>query len=758
MNQNGSSAVARGGQESVLVTFCNQQSSPFHSLLALDLPTRNALWIDLSPIPETHWESFAGVCGLCRGAGNTVVIATQGAKPVLAVVDLETAKISGFLTLAKCRDTHSVVFHDGQIYAISTGTNEIYRIPLWDRIFGEEELYWQYPGVRYDCDEIHLNGLTIDQGRFIASCFGKRDADRAWCSSGRVFYLDTEQDIQNGLVQPHTPLAVGDHLFVAESAAQKVHIYARSSPQGSWVPEREIRTGGYTRGLALRDGRLLIGISAARRISRSKKTVNPDRSSSSEAAIIEVDVATGRQGDINNLGALGREIYDIMPLMSQLSLGLEYEVVSGRIGEMEATVDRYGADIGRLWSQTRDMQEVISDKVNKLEELQRRLGEEEHPKVSVIIPTYNRAHLVGDSIRSVLAQTYPNIELIVVDDGSTDDTAAVIAAIPDERLRYIRQPNRGRSSARNHALSLATGRYITFLDSDDLYLPDKIEVQVAYLQNHPGTGMVYTSAHCIDQEGTMLEHKYLATVSGCIYESIAFFTPVTITLPTVMTYRAIIDQVGGFDENMYRFEDTDMWRRISKVCRIDAISDFTCLLRTHDDNTLVNQDATKIAAAVDYYAAKISRDDGDIDETVRKKGLAGLYRYYGHALCSVPEFSGIGKKLLRSARAYDVKFIDSSSSIAYGMRIIYYRLGLNGLSHRVDEKIELSVYWLGWLIRYVTYCAGWLVRYVTYWAGWLIRYIRYWLGWLFRFIFYRSLNFAYRAYSKLKRFLEKINS
>ena len=274
-------------------------------------------------------------------------------------------------------------------------------------------------------------------------------------------------------------------------------------------------------------------------------------------------------------------------------------------------------------------------------------------KVSVIIPTFNRAELIGDSIRSALAQTYANLEVVVVDDGSDDDTEQVIATIIDPRLRYVRQPNRGRSNARNHALSLATGYYVSFLDSDDLYLPEKIERQVEYLQSHPWTGMVYTSAQCIDQQGNLLEHKYQATVSGLIYCEIAFFLPVTITLPTVMTYRRIFDYVGGFDEEMYRFEDTDMWRRISKICRIDAIPDVTCLLRTHDDNTLINQDPEKIVFALNYYAKKIAIEDDHINLDVRRRGLAGLYRYYGYALCSVPSFVDHGAGLLRQASEFE---------------------------------------------------------------------------------------------------------
>lgn len=307
------------------------------------------------------------------------------------------------------------------------------------------------------------------------------------------------------------------------------------------------------------------------------------------------------------------------------------------------------------------------------ESVDNRTGPQTPPTVSVIIPTYNRAQYIGESIRSVLLQTYADFEIIIVDDGSTDDTPKVIEAISDPRVRYVRQENRGRSQARNHALSLARGRYITFLDSDDLYLPDKIELQVAYLARHPGAGMVYTSAYCINEVGELLAHRYEATASGMIYEQIAFFTPVTITLPTVMTYREVLDRVGGFDENMSRFEDTDMWRRISKSYRIEAMPEFTCRLRTHGDNSLLNQCPEQIALALEYYAKKIIRDDGEIDLEIRKKGLAALYRYYGHALMTIPQFSSTGRRLMRIAYRYDSVLNVLRHWTGSIARIVYYR-------------------------------------------------------------------------------------
>lgn len=300
------------------------------------------------------------------------------------------------------------------------------------------------------------------------------------------------------------------------------------------------------------------------------------------------------------------------------------------------------------------------------------------PSVSVIIPTFNRGRFIGGAVRSVLAQTYGDLEVVVVDDGSTDDTRAVIESIADPRLRYIHQGNQGRSHARNVALGVARGRYITFLDSDDLYLPGKVEIQVRYLEAHPGTGMVYTSAYCIDGEGNRLDHVYEATVSGKIYEDIAFFTPVTITLPTVMARREVFETVGGFDERMHRFEDTDMWRRIAKSYVIDAMPEPTCLLRTHDDNALLAQDPASIVSALEYYAGKIMREDREVGWVLRRRGLAGLYAYYGHALSSVPQWQGIGRDLLRtSARYWPADLLRgwhvSRARLEAASRALYYR-------------------------------------------------------------------------------------
>jgi glycosyltransferase involved in cell wall biosynthesis len=269
------------------------------------------------------------------------------------------------------------------------------------------------------------------------------------------------------------------------------------------------------------------------------------------------------------------------------------------------------------------------------------------PRVSVVIPTYNRAKYIGQAIASAFGQSYRDLEVIVVDDGSTDSTETVLKSFIDPRLVVIRQENAGRSRARNVAINAARGEYITFLDSDDYYLPSKVDLQVSFLDANPVFGMAYTSAACIDDDGRSLNYTYRASLSGWVYPAIAFFIPHTITLPTVMVRREVLSAIGPFDEAMERFEDTDMWRRISKRTPIAGIDHVTCHIRTHAGNRLEGLDPTVIARSIDYYVTKILADDVDIDPAVLKAGARRLFEHYGYEMMRLPEFAATGKKLLK---------------------------------------------------------------------------------------------------------------
>jgi len=131
--------------------------------------------------------------------------------------------------------------------------------------------------------------------------------------------------------------------------------------------------------------------------------------------------------------------------------------------------------------------------------------------VSVILPTYNRASLVSAAVSSVLRQSWSDVEVVVIDDGSRDDTREIVSALAeaDERVRYLHQPNGGVSSARNRGLANCRGGMIAFLDSDDAWHPWKLKAQVGVLQALPEVGMVWSDMHAIDLEGRLLHSKYL---------------------------------------------------------------------------------------------------------------------------------------------------------------------------------------------------------------------------------------------------------
>jgi len=181
------------------------------------------------------------------------------------------------------------------------------------------------------------------------------------------------------------------------------------------------------------------------------------------------------------------------------------------------------------------------------------------PRVSVIIPTYNRSRMLKEAIDSVLSQDYPHFELVVVDDGSTDATAELLQAYGQD-LVVIRQPNRGVSAARNAGIAAASGRYIAFLDSDDLWLPQKLTRQVRFFNQYPDALVCQTEEIWMRNGRRVnpgLRHRKL---SGMIFEPSLHLC--LISPSAVMIRRSLFRAVGRFDENLPACEDYDLWLRV----------------------------------------------------------------------------------------------------------------------------------------------------------------------------------------------------
>jgi glycosyltransferase involved in cell wall biosynthesis len=240
-------------------------------------------------------------------------------------------------------------------------------------------------------------------------------------------------------------------------------------------------------------------------------------------------------------------------------------------------------------------------------------------KVSVIIPTHNRADTLGSAIQSVLEQTYLSCEVIVVDDGSDDSTRTVVDSFSGS-VRYFYQTRRGPSAARNTGIQKAEGEFLSFLDSDDLFLPGKIASQVMFLTENPQVGMVHSSYISVDYD-LVPKALHIADSAGSTYRRLMLRC--SIATPTVMVRREVFDRVGRFDESMDIEEDIDMWIRIARVYRVGVLHEPLSKVRVHLRG--IPRDPERIVANKLHLLNKAFACDQTLDERFKHRALATAY-------------------------------------------------------------------------------------------------------------------------------------
>ncbi|MGO9273601.1 MAG: glycosyltransferase family 2 protein [Terriglobia bacterium] len=217
------------------------------------------------------------------------------------------------------------------------------------------------------------------------------------------------------------------------------------------------------------------------------------------------------------------------------------------------------------------------------------MNESSNPKVSVVIPAYNAARWIAGTLDSVLAQTFRNFEVIVVDDGSSDETPQVVAGY-GSRVRYLRKENGGAASARNVGIHASGGPYIAFLDADDLWLPEKLQLQMDLFSRHPDLAWVYSDAMVFDGEAGQELHKYTISdvtklCTGDVLRALLLFN--FIASPTPVIRRDVFDAVGYFNEAslMRGLEDWDMWLRIAAKYQVRSVDRPLARYRLHATST-----------------------------------------------------------------------------------------------------------------------------------------------------------------------------
>ena len=194
----------------------------------------------------------------------------------------------------------------------------------------------------------------------------------------------------------------------------------------------------------------------------------------------------------------------------------------------------------------------------------------DNPLVSVVIATYNMATFLPLAVRSALAQTYRNIEMLIIDDGSTDTTAEHVAPfLADTRVRYLKQANGGQAVAKNRGIREATGEYVAFLDADDLWTPDKLEAQLPLFAASPAVGVVYSAFAYIDEKGARLASVPAKLHRGRVSGPLLIFNFVGFS--TSVVKRGCFQRLGCFNENLGMGIDYDLWLRFSTQYEFDYV-------------------------------------------------------------------------------------------------------------------------------------------------------------------------------------------
>lgn len=300
------------------------------------------------------------------------------------------------------------------------------------------------------------------------------------------------------------------------------------------------------------------------------------------------------------------------------------------------------------------------------------------PKVSVIIPVYNNREYIIDALRSVINQEYKNYEIIIIDDGSVDNSKIMIMDylqnISHKDVSYYYQANKGVSAARNKGISIAKGEYIAFLDGDDLWLPNKLMKSVEYLEANRKFGMVYSDLYVINSAGEIIGQwfKIKKRISeGNIYENLlreCFILPTNIVIRRECLLRNM------FDENIKGVEDIDLWLRLAKKYQIGVIREPLASWRNHDNNCSKNKMLVMNQIIKVFEKQLIGCSAMDKNYKLIKHIIAGKYLALGNYF--------IGKAMIKNAKQM------YSNGIKYEIRLsIIIRL----LIAMLPDKLVLAI-------------------------------------------------------------------
>ncbi|MBN1568191.1 MAG: glycosyltransferase [Acidobacteria bacterium] len=309
------------------------------------------------------------------------------------------------------------------------------------------------------------------------------------------------------------------------------------------------------------------------------------------------------------------------------------------------------------------------------------------PAVSIIMPCYNQGHFLAQAIQSVQDQTFKNWELIIVNDGSSDDTEQVVHGFQDPRIRYIYQNNRGLSAARNAGIRATQALFIALLDSDDLWEPPFLERMLECLDRNPHAAAAYCGYVFIDEHGNKIGNPCLKTVPPQDFRRTLLNEGNWLVPSAVVCRKHSMEQAGSFDESLGGVADTDLWIRLCKQKTFVGVNSILIRYRLHEAS--MSRDAERMVSDFQRLTAKICgplEGDPRYWEQSKKDLYAGLFQY------AARKYAAAGN--MKMSAKYFIQLYCLSACLALGMGLwrTFARLHLpqqhQGRSFSSEDFIE----------------------------------------------------------------------